>query len=162
MLALALEANENKATWRDVQHIVVNSARITDPSDNDWKTNGAGFHFNHKYGFGVLDAGAITKVAATWQNVGAQVVSTFGPYSVSSLIPTASNFKNGLTLGSTIGNAVLCSTLYLSQSLTNSFFILGFLFCVKLLSRRTRHFHHKLGARAGPLDDLAGRAAWEP
>ena len=80
VLALALEACGNKATWRDVQHMVVHSARITDSSDPDWATNKAGFHINHKYGFGVMDAGKIVEVASKWKNVGPQIISTFGPF----------------------------------------------------------------------------------
>ena len=41
---------------------------MTDHLDSDWQTNGAGFHVNHKYGFGVLDAGALVRLAtsSTW------------------------------------------------------------------------------------------------
>lgn len=46
-----LQANPD-LTWRDVQNILVNTAKITDPTDSDWKTNGAGHFINHKYGFG--------------------------------------------------------------------------------------------------------------
>ena len=51
-----LEANQN-LTWRDVQQILIESARKNDANDFGWNTNGAGYEFNHKYGFGVVDAG---------------------------------------------------------------------------------------------------------
>lgn len=56
-------------TWRDVQHIIVHTSKLTSPVDDGWKTNGAGFHFNHKFGFGRLDAEALVEKAKIWQNV---------------------------------------------------------------------------------------------
>lgn len=69
--ALTLEANP-RLTWRDVQALVVSTAQITSPVDEGWKRNGAGFHFNHKFGFGRLDADAMIEAAKTWQNLPAQ------------------------------------------------------------------------------------------
>ncbi|KAJ9479327.1 Kexin [Pseudozyma hubeiensis] len=43
-------------TWRDVQHIAVRSAVKFNHEDPDWQQTQAGRHFNHKYGYGVLDA----------------------------------------------------------------------------------------------------------
>ena len=59
-------------TWRDIQHLVVNTAQITSPVDEGWMKNGAGFHFNHKFGFGRLDAAAMVEAAVKWQKVGPQ------------------------------------------------------------------------------------------
>ena len=58
--------------WRDVQHIIVRTAKLTSPVDDGWKTNGANFHFNHKFGFGRLDADAMVEMAKTWKNVDPQ------------------------------------------------------------------------------------------
>lgn len=68
IIALLLEANP-KLTWRDVQHIVVDTAKKTSPLDEGWKTNGAGKQFNHKFGFGRMDALAMVKAALKWKNV---------------------------------------------------------------------------------------------
>lgn len=68
IIALVLEANSN-LTWRDVQHIVVNTAKKTSPMDEGWKRNAAGLQYNHKFGFGRLDALAMVKAAITWVNV---------------------------------------------------------------------------------------------
>lgn len=55
-------------TWRDVQHIVVETSKI--PSvDPKWIINGAGKHVSHTYGFGVLDCGAMVNAALNWQRV---------------------------------------------------------------------------------------------
>ena len=58
-----------KLTWRDVQHIIVNAAQVTSPVDEGWVSNGAGFHFNHKFGFGRLDASKMVNLAKSWKNV---------------------------------------------------------------------------------------------
>ncbi|KAJ3139109.1 pheromone processing endoprotease, partial [Irineochytrium annulatum] len=42
--------------WRDVQHLIVDTAQMTDASDADWTRNGAGRFISHKYGFGLLNA----------------------------------------------------------------------------------------------------------
>ena len=69
IVALALEANKN-LTWRDVQHLVIRSAR---PRGNlkakDWSTNGVGLHFSHSYGFGLIDAGHLVNNAKNWKTV---------------------------------------------------------------------------------------------
>lgn len=75
MIALMLESN-NRLTWRDVQHIIVRTAKLTSPVDDGWRTNGAGFHFNHKFGFGRLDADAMVEMAKSWTNVPAQRICT--------------------------------------------------------------------------------------
>jgi len=70
-IALVLQAN-SKLTWRDVQHIIVNAAQVTSPVDEGWVNNGAGFHFNHKFGFGRLDASKMVSLAKNWKNVARQ------------------------------------------------------------------------------------------
>ncbi|XP_064596448.1 neuroendocrine convertase 2-like [Liolophura sinensis] len=66
-IALALQANPH-LTWRDVQHIVVNSARIT-INDGSWIQNGAGFHVSPNFGFGVLDCSRMVMLAQNWTSV---------------------------------------------------------------------------------------------
>ena len=58
-----------RLTWRDIQALIVTTAQITSPVDEGWKRNGAGFHFNHKFGFGRLDANAMVEAAKTWVNL---------------------------------------------------------------------------------------------
>lgn len=72
VIALMLEANPN-LNWRDVQHILVRTAKQNDPSDLDWIVNGAGHHVNHKYGFGAIDAEAAVRLAKSWTSVGDEV-----------------------------------------------------------------------------------------
>ncbi|KAK3744470.1 hypothetical protein QZH41_012897, partial [Actinostola sp. cb2023] len=62
IFALVLEANP-KLSWRDLQHLIVNTSKKTDPDDREWQVNGAGYHVNNKYGFGVLDTAALVDLA---------------------------------------------------------------------------------------------------
>ncbi|XP_072433688.1 PC3-like endoprotease variant B isoform X1 [Chiloscyllium punctatum] len=71
IIALVLQAQPN-LTWRDVQHLIVRTCKISDPLSKDWKINGAGYHIHHKYGFGLLDAGRMLKAALEWKTLGSQ------------------------------------------------------------------------------------------
>ena len=86
VVALMLEANSN-LTWRDVQQILVESARKNDPNDSGWNTNGAGLEFNHKYGFGVVDAGHAVDLATNWTTLEPEVNLTSGRITVSQTVP---------------------------------------------------------------------------
>ncbi|XZE51685.1 S8 family serine peptidase [Planctomycetaceae bacterium SH139] len=86
VVALMLEANPN-LSYRDVQHVLVNSARQNDPDDIDWEMNGAGKPVNHKYGFGTVDAMAAVELAETWENVGPEVSWTTGVITTDLAIP---------------------------------------------------------------------------
>lgn len=70
IFALALEANGN-LTWRDMQHLTVLTSkrnRLFDPYlKHFWQYNGAGLEFNHLFGYGVLDAGDMVKMARSWK-----------------------------------------------------------------------------------------------
>ena len=53
-------------TWRDMQYLCVYTAKIFNEADEDWQATPAGFHFNHKFGYGKLDAWAMVELAKTW------------------------------------------------------------------------------------------------
>ena len=85
VIALVLEARPTLG-WRDVRLILAQSARKNDPTDAGWtlSTTTPAYNFNHKYGFGVIDAAAAVTLASTWTNVGAEVTSptlTSSPFS---------------------------------------------------------------------------------
>jgi subtilisin family serine protease len=75
VVALMLEANPNLG-WRDVKHILVNTAQKNDPTNAGWSNNAAGYHINHVYGFGRIDASAAATLATTWTNVGLEVMDS--------------------------------------------------------------------------------------
>ena len=85
VIALILEANSN-LTWRDLQHILVNSARVNDAGDWSWDINGAGHDVSHKYGFGVIDAGAAISLAKNWTKVDAEINATSGVQNLNAAI----------------------------------------------------------------------------
>ncbi|MEA3413033.1 MAG: S8 family serine peptidase [Pseudomonadota bacterium] len=76
-VALMLEANPALG-WRDVRLILAQTARRNDETDPGWVDFGSDppYHFNHRYGFGVVDAAAAVEVAGTWENAGPQMTST--------------------------------------------------------------------------------------
>lgn len=72
VFALALEAN-GKLSWRDIQHLTVLTSKRNSLFDAKnrfhWNMNGVGLEFNHLFGFGVLDAGAMVALAKQWSTV---------------------------------------------------------------------------------------------
>lgn len=67
LAGLLLSANPS-LTVRDVQQILILSARHVDMADPDIATNGAGFRVSHNTGFGVPDAGEAVRLARLWVN----------------------------------------------------------------------------------------------
>lgn len=70
VVALMLQANAGLG-WRDVQEILIRTARRNHPTDADWRENGAGLWFNHKFGAGLVNARAAVDMALGWTNLGA-------------------------------------------------------------------------------------------
>lgn len=84
--ALVLEANSN-LTWRDLQHIgkafshlsmiqidihpisVVRTAKPGNLKDPTWSKNGVGRRVSHSFGYGLMDAVAMVRLARTWKAV---------------------------------------------------------------------------------------------
>ena len=75
--ALLRDANPD-LTWRDLKLILAASARKNDPANLGWEDGGRKYgsslaadryHFNHEYGFGVVDAKAAVDLAKGWTNV---------------------------------------------------------------------------------------------
>jgi hypothetical protein len=52
-----------------MQHLCVRTAVQINPNDPDWQMTASGRPYNHKYGFGKLDAYAIVEAAKTWKLV---------------------------------------------------------------------------------------------
>ena len=77
-VAALLRQVNPELTWRDIKLILAASARKNDPSNAGWE-NGARkygsdsatdvYHFNHEYGFGVVDAKAAVDLAQDWELV---------------------------------------------------------------------------------------------
>jgi subtilisin-like proprotein convertase family protein len=71
VVALVLESNPELG-WRDVQEILMRSARQLEPGNSSWRINQAGFHFSPLYGAGLIDAGEAVGLARGWRNLGEQ------------------------------------------------------------------------------------------
>ena len=120
VIALMLQANPN-LTWRDVKIILAQSAHQNDFADSDWIYNGAGYHVNHKYGFGVINADDAVVTAIGWQNVGPMV-----EYSSSTSNPGLSipdNNTTGVTDSITVkgSNINKIETIAISVTITHSY-----------------------------------------
>lgn len=69
IFALVLQANSN-LTWRDMQHLIAWTSQYSILSSSlGWKTNGAGFKVNSRFGFGLLDARELVIEAKNWKTV---------------------------------------------------------------------------------------------
>ena len=77
MGALLRQANPD-LTWRDLKLILAASARKNDAANTGWAEGARKYgvdsytdryHFNHEYGFGVVDAKAAVDIARGWTNV---------------------------------------------------------------------------------------------
>ncbi len=94
VIALMLEANPD-LTWRDVQHILVETAVQNDPNDPDWTENGAGYLVNHNYGFGSVDAAAAVTLSQDWQTVEPETSVSSEVININANVPD--NDPNGIT-----------------------------------------------------------------
>lgn len=65
--------SSTQLTWRDIQHLTVLTSKRNSLFDAKgrfhWTMNGVGLEFNHLFGFGVLDAGAMVALAKQWRTV---------------------------------------------------------------------------------------------
>ena len=104
-------------TWRDLKLILAASARKNDAGNPGW-ADGARmyradyeerYHFNHEYGFGVVDAGAAVDMAKEWTNAPPLQSSSVTSGTISQTIPDAprvgipASVTRTLALSSNIG-----------------------------------------------------------
>ncbi|PVV03166.1 hypothetical protein BB560_002370 [Smittium megazygosporum] len=71
IIALALSVRPDLG-WRDIQHLIINTAVPITLEDDDWDTVANNLKFNHKFGFGKMDAYALVQAAKTFKNLGPQ------------------------------------------------------------------------------------------
>lgn len=96
VLVLAKQAQPNLDS-RFAKHLiartstVVHSGDVSSSSDGGWRVNGAGLSFNQNYGFGLLNADALTLEAARWDAPSSLVTTSTGTVSVGAAIPDANS-----------------------------------------------------------------------
>ena len=95
--ALLRQANP-ALTWRDLKLILAASARKNDPANRGWDDGAVKYgtdsesevyHFNHEYGFGMVDAAAAIELAKEWKNVPPLESTTSESSSIVTRIPDA-------------------------------------------------------------------------
>ncbi len=90
VLALAKQANPALDT-RMAKHLLAQTSVMVDPLDSTpmggWTTNAAGYHFNNNYGFGLVDADALTLAATQYSGVTPLVTNTTGRNKVGTYLP---------------------------------------------------------------------------
>jgi kexin len=81
VVALMLAANPN-LTWRDVQQVLVRTARENDSGSSSWLPSSIpNKRYSHDYGWGTVDAAAAVAAARTWQSIGnSSTQKVCGPY----------------------------------------------------------------------------------
>lgn len=79
-------------TWRDVQHLSVLTSKRNSLYDSKgrfhWIMNGVGLEFNHLFGYGVLDAGAMVALSRIWKTVPARFHCEAGTWNKMTSIPS--------------------------------------------------------------------------
>jgi subtilisin family serine protease len=92
VLALAKEVQPN-LNVRFAKHLLAMTSDIVDPEDSSdrsaggWKTNAAGYHFNQNYGFGLINADALTQLATEYIDVSPPVQHDTGLIGVYQPVP---------------------------------------------------------------------------
>ena len=85
-------------TWRDVKLILAGSARKNDARNTRWQdgarkygstSDSDRYHFNHEYGFGVVDAKAAVDLAKVWRNLPSLETAALESNRLSLAIPDA-------------------------------------------------------------------------
>lgn len=108
VIALVLQANPN-LTWRDVQHVLIRSARRVNPSDPSWGFNGSGGGtlraWSEQFGFGAIDAGAAVALAQGWVNRPAETSFTGPVVNVNAAIPD--NNSAGITSNQSVTGTMI-------------------------------------------------------
>ena len=101
IVALMLEKNPALG-WRDVQEILIRSAKKIKPTDAGWVDNKAGFHFHHDFGGGLIDAKAAVTMAGTWTNLAPQTTGTGTLTGSSPTLPLQILNENSAGVGKTL------------------------------------------------------------
>lgn len=82
MISHALRENANFSK-RDIEHMLIQTAdKGFDKTTINWQTNGAGYMFNERIGFGAINVTALKTAAATWQHIPEKQICRIGKWSL--------------------------------------------------------------------------------
>ncbi|KAI9029834.1 peptidase S8/S53 domain-containing protein [Phycomyces nitens] len=94
-------------TWRDLQHLCVQTAVPVTLEDDDWDVLPSGRKYNHKFGYGKLDAYAIVEAAKIFESVGPHTfLETSGGLLERLLIPDLTDFEHGIDITKALASVV--------------------------------------------------------
>ncbi|KAL0078530.1 peptidase S8/S53 domain-containing protein [Phycomyces blakesleeanus] len=94
-------------TWRDMQHLCVRTAVPVTLEDDDWDVLPSGRKYNHKFGYGKLDAFAIVEAAKNFKSVGPHTfLETSAGLLEKRIIPDLTDFKNGIDVSKALTSVV--------------------------------------------------------
>ena len=98
-----------EVTWRDLKLILANTARKNDERNIGWEdgafkhgSDTEKYHFNHEYGFGVVDAKAAVDLARNWTNLPPLKDGQVASGSLNARIPDLSSTGNPTTVTRTL------------------------------------------------------------
>ncbi|MBX3747502.1 MAG: S8 family serine peptidase [Verrucomicrobiae bacterium] len=107
ILALAVQANP-AMNVRLAKHALARTSRVVDVGDSTasshggWRTNAAGFAFNPNYGFGLIDADALTRQVALYSGVTPLTVAEHNqPVTVNAPIPDQGEISRTFNIDAT-------------------------------------------------------------
>ena len=96
--ALVLESNP-MLTWRDMQHIVVRTAKPANLVAKDWRPNALGRNVSHAFGYGLMDAAAMIQLAKRWKTVPYQYKCEIKAPKMDKIIPAKGYIELKLRVG---------------------------------------------------------------
>ncbi|KAI8517027.1 hypothetical protein Bbelb_056080 [Branchiostoma belcheri] len=144
VFTLVLSANDQLSV-RDVQHLVTRTSTNTGVCGQTWKENSAGFRVSDYCGFGLLDAGKLTAMAANWSCVPEQVSCTQQGEGASVNIPQSGEVHTSITV-----QQDSCGVNYLEHVLLT----------VRATFPHRGHLQFRLTSPGGTVSDIVpGRAA---
>lgn len=107
-------------SWRDIQHLCVNTAQMVNDDDPDWEITDSGRPYSYKYGYGKLDAYDFVTAAQTWRLVKSQAWVEMQPIQLAEGVMDADGKMSG---GEPIVSGGVSSTMTIvSQVLLDSNF----------------------------------------
>jgi furin len=83
-------------TWRDAQHLTVHCAHVANLKAEDWAVNGVGRNYSHNFGYGIMDATCMVRLAKKWKNVAEQKACKVSADNLDLIIPGRSASKTQL------------------------------------------------------------------
>jgi kexin len=87
-------------TWRDIQYLSIETAKMINPDDPDWERTATGRLYSYKYGYGVIDGYEFVMAAQKWTLVKPQAwFDTAAVQLEGGAMNVAKNFTGGQTIG---------------------------------------------------------------